>query len=138
MLLVGDPGVKNSFYKGTFRRLSKDLIFVFGSNTAGRHGAGAARTARELYGAEYGRGIGLVGQSYAIPTKDNDIRPLPIAMIAHNVAEFVKFTQTSGKKFYVTPVGTGLAGFSHAVIAPMFIGAQNCWFPEEWEKYLRQ
>lgn len=47
-----------------------NTIFVFGSNPEGRHGAGAARVAREQFGAVYGVGEGLTGNSYALPTKD--------------------------------------------------------------------
>ena len=47
-----------------------NTIFVFGSNPEGRHGAGAAKVAREKFGAIYGQGIGMQGSSYAIPTKD--------------------------------------------------------------------
>lgn len=47
-----------------------NVIFVFGSNPQGIHGAGAARTAHHLFGAVYGVGEGLQGRSYAIPTKD--------------------------------------------------------------------
>lgn len=137
IISVGNPGVKNSFYEGVFKHIPPEMIFVFGSNLAGRHGKGAALTARQQYGAEYGVGIGLTGQSYAIPTKDHEIRPLPLAVVSHHIAEFVKFSKQGQHNFYVTPVGTGLAGFSHAMIAPLFRGSINCWFPREWEKYLR-
>ena len=48
--------------------LKENEIFVFGSNLAGMHGCGAARIARLHFGATMGKGVGLQGQSYAIPT----------------------------------------------------------------------
>lgn len=51
-----------------------NVVFVFGSNPEGRHGAGAAKTAREQFGAVYGRGEGLQGNAYALPTKDLRVR----------------------------------------------------------------
>lgn len=60
-------GIK--YYKGDIEP-DENSVFVFGSNPEGRHGAGAAKTARENFGAIYGHGEGLQGMSYAIPTKD--------------------------------------------------------------------
>ncbi|WP_222932474.1 A1S_2505 family phage non-structural protein [Allochromatium humboldtianum] len=65
-------------------------IFVFGSNLAGRHGAGAARVARERFGAIPGRGIGRMGQSYALPTKDADLNVLPLEVIEEHIRSFVE------------------------------------------------
>ena len=114
-----------------------DKIFVFGSNLAGRHGAGAALEAYKNYGAIYGEGIGYHGNSYAIPTKDENINSMGLGSISVFVAEFVKFTQTNpSKKFFVTRVGCGLAGYKDAHIAPMFLGAINCSFPAEWAGHL--
>ena len=48
--------------------LKENEIFVFGSNLAGAHGGGAARFAYERFGAVWGEGMGLHGQTYAIPT----------------------------------------------------------------------
>jgi len=120
----------------------KDEIFVFGSNLAGVHGAGAAKQALK-YGARMGQGIGLFvglhGSSYAIPTKDFDIKTLPLDKIKPYVERFKKFTlQTNGlANFFITAIGTGLAGYSHAQIAPLFRGCgDNCSFPEPWAPYL--
>ena len=88
-------------------------VFVFGSNLAGRHGKGAALTARLKYGAIYGQGVGPQGQSYAIPTKDEYLRTLPLDRIAQYLAEFVKYaSENSESTFYLTPIGTGLAGYT--------------------------
>ena len=113
-------------------------IFVFGSNLAGIHGAGAAKEATEKYGAIRGCGIGLKGQSYAIPTKDRDIHTLPIYKIKEHVREFLKMAKMfSNDDFYVSRVGCGLAGYTDSQIAPMFRGAsENCIFAEQWKEYL--
>lgn len=115
-----------------------DEVFVFGSNLAGVHGAGAAKQALK-YGAKWGRGIGLVGMTYAIPTKDHDIRTLQVDTIKPYIDRFVKFTNTyPDANFFVTRVGCGLAGYKDAEIAPLFRGcSSNCSFPEQWEAYLR-
>ena len=113
-------------------------IFVFGSNLAGRHGAGAALTARRKYGAVYGVGVGRTGNAYAIPTKDRHLRPLPLRDIAVSVLVFLTYAADHPDlTFQVTAVGTGLAGYRHADIAPMFVGAPgNCRLPPEWGEYL--
>jgi hypothetical protein len=113
-------------------------IFVFGSNLSGIHGAGAARAAMDFYGAEWGVGIGRTGESYAIPTKSEGItRTLSLLEILPFVEDFVSYTQKNPDlKFWVTRVGCGLAGHYDGDIAPMFFGAINCSFPEEWKEYL--
>lgn len=113
-------------------------IFVFGSNLAGVHGAGAAKIAKEKYGAIWGVEEGFVGSSFAIPTKNRKIQTLPIVpYIERNVKEFIRFTQFHpSMKFFVTRVGCGLAGYSDSQIAPLFVGAINCSFPEEWREFL--
>lgn len=114
--------------------LEKVTIFVFGSNQAGRHGAGAARTARDKFGAVYGRGSGLQGRSYAIPTKDWDLNPLPPSIIRNYVADFLIFaTRHEHLVFNVTRIGCGRAGYTEEVIAPMFRGApSNVILPRGW------
>lgn len=113
-------------------------IFVFGSNLAGRHGAGAAREALERYGARPKVGIGLCGWSYAIPTKDRDIITLPLKDIAVYVEKFLVYANARPElQFFVTPIGTGLAGYKHSDIAPLFKGApKNCEMPREWKEWL--
>lgn len=111
------------------------MIFVFGSNLAGRHGAGAALHARIMCGAEYGVGVGRTGDAYAIPTKDKNIRTLPLDEIAPHVEDFKEYARAhSGLKFQVTRVGCGLAGYTDQDIAPMFKDCpNNCVLPPEWE-----
>lgn len=111
-------------------------IFVFGSNLAGRHGKGAALFARQNYGAIYGKGVGLQGMSYAIPTKDDKLKPLPLSSIYNYVKSFLEFArENSNLHFEVTKIGCGLAGYNEKDIAPLFVGApENCHLPEGWRK----
>lgn len=112
-------------------------IFVFGSNLAGRHGKGAALYARQNCGAVYGKGEGFQGQSYAIPTKDANLRTLPLDDIANHVVSFLEFALSRPDlTFRVTPIGCGLAGYKREQIRPMFEGhgplPRNCFYSPEW------
>ena len=114
-------------------------VFVFGSNLAGRHGAGAALAAKNLFGAKYGVGIGWSGNSIAIPTKDKNLTTLSLFEIEVSVLGFIKTTElTLDKSFFVTRIGCGLAGYKDEQIAPMFKGCNphNISFPKEWYNYL--
>lgn len=117
-----------------------NMIFVFGSNLAGIHGAGAAKYARLAKGAKYGVGIGRTGQSYAIPTKDAQIiKTLSLATIKAFVDDFLQYAKDNPQlQFQVTCIGCGLAGLKHEDIAPMFDDApiENCWFDNLWYPYL--
>jgi len=112
-------------------------VFVFGSNLAGRHGKGAARDAVAMHGAIYGRGVGMQGNSYAIPTKDFNLRSLPLPAIAGYVQNFLAFARMhQNMNFQVTAIGTGLAGYTANHIGPMFRNAPaNCKLPPEFEVY---
>ena len=109
-------------------------IFVFGSNLAGRHGKGAALSAYRRHGAIYGQGTGPQGQSYAIPTKDEQLRTLPIPHIQRHVKQFLRYAELNpALTFEVTRVGCGYAGYSDDDIAPLFAGApSNCILPVGW------
>lgn len=99
----------------------KKMIFVFGSNLAGRHGKGAADSAKRLWGAQYGVGKGLTGQSYAIPTKDENFNVLPLEDIQKHVNDFLEFAKANkGWLFFVTAFGTELAGYSVTQIKGLF------------------
>lgn len=113
-------------------------IFVFGSNLAGRHGAGAARSARLHHGAIYGQGVGRQGNSYAIPTKDASLHTLPIDHIRPHVDIFINYARSNPNlTFQVTRIGCGLAGYHDRDIAPLFFGApENCHLPSKWEEIL--
>lgn len=110
-------------------------IFVFGSNHAGRHGAGSARHALENHGAIYGRGFGMQGNSFAIPTKEADLRPMSLADISLYVGSFLDFARDHPElDFDVVAIGCGLAGYVPADIAPMFRDAPpNVHLPEEFK-----
>ena len=102
-------------------RLAPGEIFVFGSNLAGMHAGGAARTAVKLFGAIMGQGVGLQGRSYAIPTMQGGVET-----IAPYVDQFIAFAKEHPElKFLVTPIGCGIAGFSPEEIAPLFKNALN-------------
>lgn len=113
-------------------------VFVFGSNEAGIHGAGAALHAYKKCNAQYGKGYGHYGDSFAIPTKNEDVQTLPLGMIQAYVCGFLAYA--SGKRkleFFVTRIGCGLAGYKDEQIAPMFVGApKNCMFDIKWKEYL--
>lgn len=100
-------------------QLGPDEVFVFGSNLAGQHSGGAARTAYEHFGAIWGQGVGIQGQSYAIPTMQGGVDT-----IKPYVDEFIalarEWDQTT---FYVTRIGCGIAGFTDQQIAPLFTDA---------------
>ena len=113
------------------RTLEKNEVFVFGSNLAGAHGGGAARIAAEKFGAIMGQGVGLQGQSYAIPTMQggvNTIKPY--------VYEFIAFAKQHPElTLLVTRIGCGIAGFTPAEIAPLFAGAvdvENIHLPQDF------
>lgn len=114
------------------------MIYVFGSNLAGRHGKGTALEARLKHGAVYGQGEGLQGKSYAIPTKNHQLRPRPLPDINHSVRVFLKFAEEHpGLTFLVTRVGCGHAGYFDADIAPMFRGyPKNVILPVGFERAL--
>lgn len=99
--------------------LAPGEIFVFGSNLEGAHGGGAARLAWKKWGAVWGQGTGLQGQTYGIPTMHGGpeaIRPY--------VEEFIRFASSHPQMtFLVTEVGCGIAGFTPAEIAPLFANA---------------
>ena len=115
--------------------LQEGQVFVFGSNEAGHHDGGAARFALEHFGAVYGQGVGLQGQSYAIPTMG-----LPLEKIARYVDEFVQFADIHpDMTFLVTRIGCGIAGFDDSEIAPLFARAYslpNVCLPEEFWREL--
>ena len=117
-------------------RLQPNEIFVFGSNLAGSHGGGAARLAYERFGAIMGQGVGLQGQSYAIPTMHGGPKE-----ILPYVEEFIEFAKQHPElTFLVTRIGCGIAGFSPRDIAPLFGGAvtvDNIHLPQDfWEELI--
>ena len=111
-------------------------IFCFGSNTAGRHGKGAALHALK-YGAKHGIGFGHCGRTFAIPTKSYDLQTLPLDIIEIFVMAFTSYAgDREDLTFIVTPIGCGLAGYQPNDIAHMFKHAgrtSNIILPEEFK-----
>jgi len=126
-----------TFTPDHIRSLKPHEVFVFGSNLAGAHGGGAARVAQELFGAIYGQGVGLQGQSYAIPTMQGGVET-----IKPYVDEFICFAKDNPDKlFYVTRIGCGIAGFKDEEIAPLFVealGLSNVCLPRSFVKVLNR
>ena len=108
--------------------------FVFGSNQAGIHGAGAALRAKQYWGAIQYVGQGPSGASYAIPTKDALIKTLSLDEILIGVDEFIRHARRNPQTYFlVTRVGCGLAGYKAEQISPMFKTAPgNCLLPNGW------
>ncbi len=101
--------------------LAPNEIFVFGSNLKGMHGGGAAWTAYQKFGAIMGQGVGLQGQSYAIPTMQGGVET-----IRPYVDEFIAFAKEHPElTFLVTRIGCGIAGFTNEEISPLFAEAHN-------------
>lgn len=123
------------FTPAWIKGLEENEIFVFGSNLGGFHGGGAARVALEQFGAVWGQGVGLQGQSYAIPTMHGGVD-----VIKPYVDEFIAFARDHRElKFLVTPIGCGIAGFAIEEIAPLFAAAiddENVILPESFVKVI--
>lgn len=120
----------NEMYTPDFiTELGDNDIFVFGSNLEGAHGGGAALTALKRFGAKMGQGVGLQGNSYAIPTMQGGVET-----IKPYVDEFIEFVKAHPDlTFYVTRIGCGIAGFKDTEIAPLFknvIGISNIRLPK--------
>lgn len=99
--------------------LKNNEIFVFGSNLAGSHGGGAAWLAYERFGAVWGQGVGLQGQSYGIPTMQGGVET-----IRPYVEAFIDFAAAHTEYlFLVTRIGCGIAGFTPQEMAPLFAQA---------------
>jgi len=146
----GIEAIKNSIKKGimsnrvtpdSITELKPNEVFCFGANLAGRHGAGAAKFAVSL-GAVYGIGNGHAGQTYAIPTKDRQIKTLPLEKIAWYVNLFINYARLySEKTFLVTQIGCGLAGYTPEQIAPLFeeaVSIDNIYLPESFWQVLNK
>lgn len=122
---------------GMITRLADDEIFVFGSNLGGYHGGGAAAFAMQHFGAVWGCGVGLQGQSYAIPTMQGGVET-----IRPYTDQFIEYAKANTRlKFLVTPIGCGIAGFHPAEIAELFkeaVNVENIYLPNEFWVFLKQ
>lgn len=123
--------MRTQFTPEYITELKENEIFVFGSNLQGMHGGGAARIAYEEFGAIWGQGVGLQGQSYGIPTMHGGVD-----VIKPYVDEFVNFAKSHPElKFLVTRIGCGIAGFTDEEIAPLFkdaIEIENIYLPKSF------
>lgn len=117
-------------------KLEPNEIFVFGSNTAGIHGAGAAKQARLQFGAELGVGEGKTGFCYAFPTLDSNFQKRTHDQLTASVALFFECArQHPDKRFLLTKVGCGLAGFEESYMCGLFADAPpNVILPEDWRE----
>ena len=116
--------------------LGEDEVFVFGSNLAGIHAGGAARVAHMRFGAVMGQGVGIQGQSYAIPTMQGGVETIK-PYVDDFIALALEWDQTT---FYVTRIGCGIAGFRDEDIAPLFADAidlYNVRLPESFVKVIQ-
>ena len=126
-----------------------NTIFVFGSNPEGRHGAGAAKVAREKFGAIYGQGEGMQGHAYALPTKDlrvkenNGYRSISKEQIIENIKKLYKCANEHPnldfKIAYRNVFEKSLNGYTGIKMIEMFDAAgdipENVWFSKEWWEY---
>ena len=135
-----------NYYKGNILP-EDDIIFVFGSNPEGRHGSGSARVALLLFGAIYGQGEGLQGQSYALPTKDlrvkenNGYRSIPGEQIIENIKKLYECAREHPDKKFCIAYRNGvdqktLNGYTGYEMMRMFLDAgeipENIYISEEW------
>lgn len=119
-------------------RLPEDQVFVFGSNLAGLHRGGAAKTAKENFGALQGVGRGWSGQSFAIPTLNEHFQPMPLSQIEYYLQDFKLYTRNHPKiTYFITAIGCGGAGYHPKDIAPLFKDiSDNVILPIRFQQYL--
>ena len=146
------PSKDSKLYRTSVSSYTGDItpdantIFVFGSNPEGRHGAGAAKVAREKFGAIYGQGEGLQGNAYALPTKDlrvtknRGLRSISESQIIENIKKLYETArQNPDKQFKVAYRNTdkaSLNGYTGLEMIDMFLKAgsipTNIVFSKEW------
>jgi len=114
------------------KKLESNEVFVFGSNTEGKHAGGAAAVAFESFGAVMGQAVGMQGQSYAIPTMTPDGFKVSPVDLLKSLLDFVSYVeQNQDKIFYLTKIGTGIAGWSMREVRRIFWTAVDFVKPEE-------
>jgi hypothetical protein len=130
------------YYNGNIEP-EENTIFVFGSNPEGRHGAGSAKVAKEKFGAVYGIGEGLQGNSYAIPTKDLRIpgtRSISKSDIVRNIQKLYDLARIMPEKNFKVAYRTkfdekslnGYTGEEMVQMFSMYPVPNNIYFSEEW------
>jgi hypothetical protein len=135
-----------NFYEGNIEP-GENIIFVFGSNPEGRHGAGSAKVAHDVFGAQYGVGEGLTGNSYALPTKDLRIkenygyRSISPEDITNSIRKLYETARSMPHKLFCIayrnkPNEKTLNGYSGLEMIEMFLDAspipENVVFSKEW------
>lgn len=99
-------------FSGKIEKLKIDEVFVFGSNTSGKHAGGAAYTAYKKFGAQMGVAEGFTGNCYAIPTMDIYGHKVSSTELLNSFKKFLREVVIRPEtKFYLTPIGTGIAGW---------------------------
>lgn len=124
------------FTSENINHLESNEIIIFGSNKSGIHLAGLAKYCLDNFGAIYGQGEGLQGQCYAFPTKGYKIEKISINEIEKGIPKLIKcINENKDKVFYLTKVGTCLAGYTIEDIAPLFkdfINFENVVLPKDF------
>lgn len=130
-----------------------NTVFVFGSNPEGRHGAGAAKTAKEKFGAIYGQGEGLQGNSYALPTKDlrvkenNSYKSISPEQITESIKKMYEVARQHPDKQFKVAYTNGLNqatlnGYTGAEMIKMFKDAgpipSNVVFSKNWTNHWKE
>ena len=122
------------------KQLPEHTVFVFGSNLAGQHTEGAAKTALDFFGAMKGVGRGWSGQCYAIPTMNEHLQQMPLSQIQHYIDDFKIYSKNHPKNtYFLTSIGCGTAGYKVEEIAPMFKGiSKNVIFPQSFRAFVEK
>jgi hypothetical protein len=140
--------IERKTYSGKITTLQPNQVFVFGSNPEGRHGAGAAKVARDKFGAIYGQGEGLQGQSYALPTKDlrvkenKGLRSISVEGIVSSIKKLYDVARDNPTEDFLVSdySGTNLSGYTGQEMADMFASAgtipNNIVFNENFDKLI--
>jgi hypothetical protein len=135
--------------KDCMSQLLKDLnlVFVFGSNLKGIHGAGAALFARQWRNAKIGVGEGIMyykdgitPSCYALPSKKTPKDFMEKNEFQSHIEKFKEFALNHPEMtFQVTKIGCNLAGFNEEDVIPMFADLPpNCLLPGVWLSKLKR
>lgn len=134
--------MKKRTTRSMIKSVNKNEVFVFGSNMRGYHAGGAAKLAVGKFGANWFQPIGIQGRTYALPTLDYNLHKLPLEFIYEQIKVFGYFARSNPtKRFYVTEIGCGIAGFVLREIAPLFLfisDIPNVWLPESFHEEIHK
>lgn len=128
-----------NFTPENISELEPNQVFVFGSNLAGEHVGGAAKVAREKFGAEWGVGEGMTGRCYAFPTLTEDLDQIPHWKLEKHIDNFFKTAlDNPDKEFILTKVGCGIANYPEKYMKALFVDSpKNVIKPEGWHANMR-